>query len=194
MRDGEQRCASPRRCDAQFGATLREWDVSALPTKVKERPDWNTSIARPHKSAQGFEGRGDKGQDGRVVGTSCDPTGRHEVSSNDAAGWRTAHPTPVHKHFEGSLRAWPGGVDLDGTGRRLEANYGIARKLSFDPEKLTTARCDGCFYGSLRDYRSDGGGTADSDDDDECGPPFVTPGPRALPGPRMPWLTTRDIC
>ena len=90
--------------------------------------------------------------------------GGHDMSSNDAQGWRTASSVCVAKQFQAGLRDYAG-VDIGASDdpHAPRTKYGgIARESSPDHRRLTTTNADKYFFASLRDHPAKGEPAADA--------------------------------
>lgn len=139
--DSEWRCGSYRYCNTQFYSTLRGWEGKRDVAETTP-DDWRVSSADTL-----FAGSG--GAYG------------HDMSLNDAQGWRRSSSIWVEGTFRGGLRDYPGqdvAFDEAGNPRRQPknskfvagTNLGSIYRSTKQSNVLTTARADETFLGSLR--------------------------------------------
>lgn len=135
-RDADWRCGQQSYCESHFYSSLRSWNGL---TDVRDTTpaDWRVSTADTLRM-------GDQGG--------------HDMSSNDAQGWRSASSVYVGKQFQSGLRDYEG-VDIaasDDPAAPKKKHSGIARESSPDHRRLTSTNADRYFFASLRDHPAKG--------------------------------------
>jgi len=146
--DSEWRAGSFRYANAHFYDTLRSWP-RCRDVKESTPPDWRVSAEDP------FGGN-------RTAGGVCGAYG-HDMSTNDADGWKRSSVPYVESTFRGGLRDYKGvdvgyteegGVKKQGDGKEKKhmagTNLGNIYRSSKQCNCLSTARADEHFLGSLR--------------------------------------------
>lgn len=137
-----------RYANAHFYDTLRSWP-RCRDVKESTPPDWRVSAEDP------FGGN-------RTAGGVCGAYG-HDMSTNDADGWKRSSVPYVESTFRGGLRDYKGvdvgyteegGVKKQGDGKEKKhmagTNLGNIYRSSKQCNCLSTARADEHFLGSLR--------------------------------------------
>lgn len=157
-KDGDWRCGSYRYANAQFYSTLREW-TGKRDVADSTPPDW-----RVH----GAPGSGTTYKGSATAAANWG----HDMSLNDADGWKRSSTPWVEKSFREGLRAYApskrgggvieGDVAYDEEGRPKEVtkdqkhkapvgeSLGSIYRSSKQANVLTTANADDFFMGSLR--------------------------------------------
>lgn len=150
-KDADWRCGSYRYCNSMFYDTLRSWDGGdELDVRHRTPPDWRVST------------EDNLGLGGTAFG--------HDLSNNDAQGWRRSSSVWVEKQFRSGMRDYKGqdvAFNEDGTRRaqsKIVGDVSSGQGASIYRSKvqanvMSTARADECFLGSLRST-----GTVDADE------------------------------
>ena len=144
--DGDWRCGSHRYANAKFYETLRAWD-GLRDVKDMTPPDW----------------RGGGGGSTYKGSATAAANWGHDMSLNDADGWRRSAPVWVEKTFRGGLRDYPSmdiALDEMGNPKMPEKDkkhmapagemLGSIYRSKKQSEVLTTAMADRHFMGSMR--------------------------------------------
>ena len=156
-KDSEWRCGSFRYANTIFYETLRSWD-GKRDVKDSTPPDWR---------ANGSPGSGTTYNGPATAAANWG----HDMSLNDADGWKRSSATWVESSFRDGLRAYApskrgnsveGDVALDEDGSPkvlpkdqkhsapVGESLGSIYRSSLQANVLTTARADEHFMGSLR--------------------------------------------